>query len=156
MGINIFADQPNNTTYNGMQWNIYQEGISECRWINSWSECCEPFLKRAFLWHWKHGLSQGRVLKDEIHLWLLKNNLDILNIARVRNCPDVTILTLFFVFVFFHLSFCFFFLIFCLFAFSSRHHSDHMPEGSQVSKVSFPFKRESVTKGRYRAVRQGG
>ena len=60
----------------------------------------------------------------------------IQNIARVRNCPDITILnSLFVLCLFVLLSFCLFvFLSFDLFVFSSflssclfvRHHSDHM------------------------------
>ena len=41
-----------------------------------------------------------------------------LNIVRLQNCPDITIFN-------------------SLFVFASGHHSDHMFEGSQVSKVSF-------------------
>ena len=87
------------------------------------------------------------------------------NIARVRNCPDITILNslsgllvvfsngLFVVFLslclFVFLSFCFFvFLSFCPFvflsfvflSFLSRHHPDQMSEGSQVSKVTLCVK----------------
>ena len=62
------------------------------------------------------------------------------NIARVRNCPDITILSSLFglqvSFVF--LSFCLFvFLSFCLFVrLFVRHHSDQMSEGSQVLKIT--------------------
>ena len=78
------------------------------------------------------------------------------NIARVQNCPDVTILNSLFVLCFFvSLSFCLFvflslclfvflslcfcplvFLSFCIFVFLCRHHADQVSEGSQVSKVT--------------------
>ena len=83
------------------------------------------------------------------------------NIARGRNCPDVTILDsllglcrlsfflnrfVFLPFFFVFLSFlflCFLFLFilsFCLFALLSRHHVDQMSEGSEVSKVALCVK----------------
>ena len=100
------------------------------------------------------------------------------NITRVRNCPDVAILSSLFglclssfclfvvlpssllsfcLFVF--LSFCLFvFLSFCLYVFLSRHHSDEMSEGLEVSKVTICVKilkwhpvTDSLTKVRYRA-----
>ena len=59
------------------------------------------------------------------------------------------------------LPFCtFVFLFFCLFVFSSRHSSDQMSEGSQVSKVTLCVKilkwrsvTDPVTKVKYRAAR---
>ena len=102
------------------------------------------------------------------------------NIARVRNCPDVAILSSLFglclssfcLFVFLplsllsfclfvFLSFCLFvFLSFCLYVFLSRHHSDEMSEGLEVSKVTICVKIlkwhpviDSLTKVRYRAAR---
>ena len=71
----------------------------------------------------------------------------IINIARVQNCPDVTILNSLFglcllsfcVFVFFlfgFLSFCLFVsLFFCLFVFLSGHHADQRSEGSQLETL---------------------
>ena len=109
--------------------------------------------------------------------------LELKNIARVRNCPDVTTLDSFFglcllsfclfvflsfcIFVFLSfrlfvfLSFCLFdFLSFCLFVFLSRHQADQMSERSQVSKVTLCVKIQKwqwltqwVTKVRYRAAR---
>ena len=60
-----------------------------------------------------------------------------LNIARVRNCPDIAILNSLFglgLFVFFVLVVFFFlsFLSFYLFVFLSGHHADQMSEGSEV------------------------
>ena len=51
-------------------------------------------------------------------------------IARVRNCPDITILCALSMLVFLS------FNLFVLFVFLSRHHSDQMSEGSQGSKVT--------------------
>ena len=72
---------------------------------------------------------------------------EVKNIARVRNCPDITTLnSLFGVCLFVFLSFCLFVLLsfflsflsfFCLL---SRHHSYQMSEGSQVSKVTICLK----------------
>ena len=98
----------------------------------------------------------------------------------MRNCPDVAILSSLFglclssfcLFVFLpssllsfclfvFLSFCLFvFLSFCLYVFLSRHHSDEMSEGLEVSKVTICVKIlkwhpviDSLTKVRCRAAR---
>ena len=63
--------------------------------------------------------------------------------------------------LFVFLSFCLFvFLSFCLYVFLSRHHSDEMSEGLEVSKVTICVKIlkwhpviDSLTKVRYRAAR---
>ena len=81
---------------------------------------------------------------------------ELKNIARVRNCPDVAILSslfglrlfdfltfclvLFFPFCLFFTICLFVFFPFCLFVFLSWQHSDQMSEGSQVSKVTLCVK----------------
>ena len=85
------------------------------------------------------------------------------NIARVRNCPDVTILDSLGLCIFVALPFChvvflscclFVMLSFCLFVFLSGHHCDQMSEGSRVSKVTLCVKMaHSPTKVGYRAAR---
>ena len=74
------------------------------------------------------------------------------NSARVRNCPDITILNSLSVFCLFLL-----FVFFFLFVFLCGHHIDQISDRPQVSKVTLCFqiiKWHSVTtKGRYRAAR---
>ena len=99
----------------------------------------------------------------------IREAINLENIARVRNCPDVTILIslfglclqsfcLFDILYFCHFVFFFFLLCLCLFV---RHLADKMSEGSQVSRMAKVTlcvkiqKWQSVTdaKGRYRAAR---
>ena len=73
-------------------------------------------------WPRTRGL-QTRVAKCKSNHWISKwKYSSLLNITRVRNCPDTTMLN--------SLLFFFFFLFF---VFLSLHHSDQMSEGSQVT-----------------------
>ena len=127
-------------------WPLHEPGSAWCGWC--WCSCCilasraSPDTQPAEPPLNKHGFPLARLTPQHNlptsltwNIWTLNyskstRSVDYANIARVRNCPDVTILNSLFVFglfVFLHfcifafLSFCLFclFLSFCLFVFLS-------------------------------------
>ena len=149
----------------------------------SFSDLGNILSKKCPLWSWLSAPTWLKSLDCQpgqefsfLFIWTIKN------IARVRNCADVSILNSLFVLLL--LSFCIFdffaFLSFCVLAFciffvflSSnflpffcclflsfclfvRNHSDYMSEGSQISKVALyvPIQKWYwLTEVRYRAAR---
>ena len=89
--------------------------------------CCGHVM--IFKWIYIGDFCCGRAGKSKVLLEILADLKVMENIARVRNCPEVTILNSLF-------GSCFF----VFFVFLSRHHSNQISEGSQVSKVTLCVK----------------
>ena len=97
-------------------------------WI-SWHIWCFTGVMSASGRHHQWTPNPSVVQVIESSFWIIQYFLSSIvhflknsNIVRVRNCTEITMLNS----LFGH----------CLFVFLSRHHSDQMSEGSQVSKVT--------------------